>query len=217
MAKQPPTGLPNGVPNRYYADCTRRVRQAYADVAAQHDPKVGNDAVTFGISVGRAVWYRLDQQFVGHPTVKVLRPENSFELAVGLVTFRPFKLGDTTLDNVWSSFPYNTEATGRMASINVTQLHIPAIGQPLHYVLGHFGNPQSGFAMLYLCVPITDRSGRVISWSTAVRIDTLGMGGAGTPVGGPKPLPRPPVRLRPTPLVSESEHEGESSPSSGGA
>lgn len=211
MVKQATSGLPSGVPRSFYAECTQQVRTAYSDMAAQHDPKIGNDAVTFGIGVSRSVWFRLAQRFTGDQAVKIHRPDGSFELILAGNTFKPCKLGDTALDNVWTSFPYNADATARMAVTNVAQLHIGVIGAPINYVLGHFGNPQTGFAMLYLCVPVSDRSGNIVSWSTAIRIDNLGRSGSTARIVGPKPLPRPPVRLRDEPLTATGT-EGDSSP-----
>lgn len=188
--------LPGPLTAQRCGELTTCVRQAYTDISRQHNPAVGNDAITYGIAVSRAVWFRLEQRYARSHAVRIERPDNSFELVISGLRLRPFKLGDSAGDNVWSSMPWNVQATTRMATLNVSQLQL-GIAAPSNYVLGHFGSPGVGFAMLYLCSPILDRQGRVVQWASAIRIDNLG--GATQPVRRPQPQPlgRPPIRVLP--------------------
>lgn len=199
--------LPSALAPGICKDLALGVRQAYADIGRTHDPKIGNDAVTFGISVSRAVWYRLSQRFEGHEIAAVEHPDGAFELLIGDLRIHPFKLGNTAQDNVWTSYPWNQRSAHAMASINVEQIGLGLGGQPRSFVLGHFGSPQ-GFAKLYICVPMFDR-GKIFQWASAVRIDDLDAGTQPVERPAPAPIAPPRVQLRPVPLVSNEPDHGE--------
>jgi hypothetical protein len=205
------SNLPSALTPRICTDLTLGVRQAYADICRTHDSKIGNDSVTFGISVSRAVWYRLGQRFEGHEIAEVEHPDGGFELLVDGLRIHPFKLGNTTQDNVWTSFPWNQRSANAMASINVEQIGLGLVGQPRRFVLGHFGGPQ-GFAKLYICVPMFDR-GKIFQWASAVRIDDLDAGAQPAQRPTPAPIAPPRVQLRPVPVVSEPDHGETADPS----
>lgn len=183
------------------ADLTQAVRQAYADIGRLHDPAVGNDPITFGISVARAVWFRLGRRFDASSNFSVEHPDGSFELRDERTALRPFKIGNVVEDNVWTSFPWNQHAAHKMASINAEQIDLGLGSQPRRLILGHFGNP-SGFAKLYFCVPMFDRSGKIFQWAAAIRIDDdQPMVYPARPA--PAPIAPPRIRLRAVPIEAE--------------
>lgn len=198
----PPTFTPN-----IRRDLTDAVRQAYADIGRSHDPTVGNDAITFGISVARAVWYRLGQRFATSLTFAVEHPEGSFELHdESRTAVRPFKIGNVIEDNVWAAFPWNQHAANTMASVNAEQIGLGLGAQPRRLILGHFGSP-AGFAKLYVCVPMFDRSGKIFQWAAAIRIDEADSGMQEPARPAPAPIAPPQIRLRVVPIEPEAPGE----------
>lgn len=188
-------------------ELTAAVQHAYSDICRVHDPRVGNDSITFGISVARAVWFRLGQRFAASSTFAVEHPDGSFELHDDSRTaLRPFKIGNVVEDNVWTSFPWNQHAAHTMASINAEQIDLGLGAQPRRLILGHFGSP-AGFAKLYVCVPMFDRSGKIFQWAAAIRIDDAESGTQAPGRPAPAPIAPPRLRLRAVPV--EPEESGE--------
>lgn len=188
-------------------DLTDAVKQAYADIGRTHDPMIGNDAITFGISVARAVWYRLGQRFAASSIFAIEHPEGSFELHDDSRTaLRPFKIGNVVEDNVWTSFPWNQHAAHTMASVNAEQIGLGLGAAPRRLILGHFGSP-AGFAKLYVCVPMFERSGKIFQWAAAIRIDDANSGMQEPARPAPALIAPPRVRLRAVPI--EPEEPGE--------
>src|SRR4051794_18835629 len=56
------------------------IREVYGMNARRHDPLVGDDGVTFGISVWRNTWFRLEEDLAPIEGWKTSRPKGSLAI-----------------------------------------------------------------------------------------------------------------------------------------
>lgn len=97
------------------------------------------------------------------PGVDTRKKSGSTEIRFGVFTLRPYKLGHSEEDGVWSSSPNNTKSVAlrQMAYHNIAP-PLPGmdLDHPAEYtdfVIGHFGafdeDHSEGCRAIYLCIP----------------------------------------------------------------
>ena len=154
--------LPRDFPVHLIPHVVDKIRQSHEENHEYHDPSIGHGSASYGIHVHETVCYRLTE-LKELPGVEVQRRLGSVEIRFGAFLLRPYKLGDSESDDVWSSYPNNVK------SIALTQMANHNIAPPLpglymeesvtytDFVIGHFGafddDHSEGCRAIYLCVP----------------------------------------------------------------
>lgn len=188
-------GLPDDFSPAVRRAFANSVVSAYSDNGTYfYDPEVGHNAMTLGQQINASIRKYLPNELqrlegVGYQ----LRP-NTIDVFVGeLITARPAKLGYSSADDIWSSFPRSQATVRRMALNNLhytPAFEDPDFPGPRHFFIGHFGD-QDGCQAIYLCAPDIKRATGRFGWQLCVPIyladevmDTLESGNS-TP--GPDP------------------------------
>lgn len=196
------------------------MQQTYEISQDRHDPRVGDDALTFGIHVWKSgVLYLGDAVRAIGGSAEVVN--QSLSMRIDNVELRHHKLGDTESDNPWTSFPGSTGPASRMPGrAEVTQLEfdLPEDDHRVFYdwVIGSYGNPEDGLRAVRLHAVGGHRAldGSISRWEAVYTLFDVGS----TPAvrATPEPLapaaaavevtPEPAVELHPE--VSEHNSSG---------
>lgn len=104
----------------------------------------------------------------------------SVEIYYGPYVLRPYKLGNSEEDDVWSSRPHNVDSVILRQMANRNQVPpLPGLGwpepleEPTDFVIGHFGaydeEHSEGCRAIYLCVPwyVDDQ---FVGWRNCIQI-----------------------------------------------
>jgi hypothetical protein len=146
--------------------------EAYQEVGSFHRPERGFNSFTFGVNVWTIAQFQL------HELVR----EQAWDLEEGVehqrVTFVKdglhlscYKVGSSSEQNIFSSFPNNQNAAKRLVQNN-HQYDLFGYGYhqdaPMDLVLAHLGNPERGLEAVYLCVPSAiGTDDRISEWAYA--------------------------------------------------
>lgn len=154
--------LPPEFPAHLIPKIVSKVRLGYEENHPYHDPSIGHGPVSYGTHVHETVCFRL-MELDEFPGVDTQKKSGSTEIRFGVFTLRPYKLGHSEEDDVWSSYPNNIKSVAlkQMAYHNIAP---PLPGMDLDYpaeytdfVVGHFGafdeEHSEGCRAIYLCVP----------------------------------------------------------------
>lgn len=188
-------GLPDDFSSVIRRAFINSVVSAYSDNGTYYyDPDAGHNAMTLGQQVNSSIRKYLPEELRGLEEVGYQLRPNTIDVVVGeLITVRPAKLGYSSADDVWNSFPRSRATVRRMALNN---LHFtpafddPDFPGPRHFFLGHFGD-QDGCQAIYLCAPAVQEGMNQFGWQLCVPIYLADEGvnpltsGDGTP--GPDP------------------------------
>ncbi len=190
--------LPEQFPVRLVPDLVFQIRQAYEENHEYHDPSLGHGPASYGMHVHDTVCYLL-KELEEYQGVETYSKSGSVEIHYGAFVLRPYKLGNSEEDDVWTSRPHNVDSSAlrQMADRN-SMPPLPGLGwpempeeEPTDFVIGHFGaydNEHSeGCRAIYLCVPwyVDDQ---FVGWKSCIQIynaveeDLQGEGGGLPPV-----------------------------------
>jgi hypothetical protein len=170
--------LPQGFPADLIPDLVVEIRRSYEENHEYHDPSIGHGPTSYGIHVHETVCLRLlDLEEL--PNVSARRKSGSIEVRYGPFVLRPYKLGESEEDDVWSSFPNNVSSTAltRMANHNNAP-RLPGLewSEPVEFtdfVIGHFGaydeEHSEGCRAVYLCVP-RYLDGKFGGWTHCIKV-----------------------------------------------
>jgi len=173
--------LPQHFPADLPTSLVSKIRLSYEDNYDNHDISLGHDAASYGILVHKTVCHRL-KELREESGIDVRPKSGSVELRVGPYTLRPYKLGESEEDDVWTSYPNNLHSSAllQMASRNNAPL-LPGIDwsepvepfEPTDFVIGHFGayddEQSEGCRAVYLCVP-RYVNGNFGGWENCIKI-----------------------------------------------
>jgi hypothetical protein len=195
-------GLPPSITPAVCQRLVAAVRQAYHANVALWSSAIGHDSQTYGQMLYKSIWHFLEQELFGMPGVTCHRTPMSFEVHIGPVVIKSYKLGRSEEDDLDQRFPSNPFATQVMALENLEQLQLfDQEPMPTHFVLGHQGNPVTGAQTVYLLAPLVNGTG--YEWALRVRIDQ-------PPAQQPPAPPLPaPVPIAPAPLRPRARPERE--------
>ena len=187
--------LPAEVSDEIKSRLVRAVKRAYDENMPLWRTAVGHDTQTFGLMLFKSIWHYLEIELAGVSGVRCLRTANRFEIHIGPVVIRSYKLGHGEADPVDERYPSNEMAAALMALDNLEQLHLalPEDSEPTNLILGHQGNPITGMTAVYLLVPLAN--GSSYEWDLIVRIDQPPASASGPDL--PQPAPIRPAPLRP--------------------
>lgn len=153
----------------------RCLQRAYDDAAERHDPSIGSNELTFGVS---AYVYAVFQ--ISHaPEVE----EGLIEIESRTPTFRArtgefeFACHRVRLGDIWSSFPGNNGAIGEMIEGSLWLPGLdprfdpsfepgPEIERARKVVIAHAGDPHDGLQAVHVCIPRHCKpSGQIDEWA----------------------------------------------------
>ena len=155
--------LSKGFPVHLVPEIVAKIRQGYEENHDYHDPSLGHGPASYGMHVHDTVCYRL-KELEEEPGVDTQSKFGSVEIVYGPFVLRPYKLGYSEEDDVWTSRPYNVDSTALRQMANHNQVPpLPGLGwpepsnSPTDFVIGHFGaydeEHSEGCRAIYLCVP----------------------------------------------------------------
>lgn len=151
------------------------VKRAYDTALDVHDPASGSNNSTFGHDL---YWYCVHElkeiaQDESSP-LELIRERPDFRLRIGSYILACHRVGTDAQQDISISFPNNNRAAGHLARSNNQQLFLPGFEDKeldpmggslmLNVVLAHIGNPTDGACAIYLCLPINEENGRIMSW-----------------------------------------------------
>ncbi len=154
--------LPQNFPVHLLPEIIDKIRQSHEENHEHHDPAIGHGPTSYGIHVHETACHRL-MELSELPGVETRRKFGSVEIRFGSFVLRPYKLGDSEKDDVWSSYPNNVNSVAltQMANHNVAPplpgLDHQELTEFTDFVIGHFGaydeEHSEGCRAIYLCVP----------------------------------------------------------------
>ena len=191
------------------------LKTSYSDAQEKHDPLVGSDGLTFGISVYSFTCFRLAQRLDGSDGVALISRHPTFRLKIGRFVVGAHRVSSDEGDEIAETFPPNQNAAGRLCGPQ--QMPMPFPGhEPLAdvkpdggIIIAHVGNPDVGLAAVYLAMPESvDEQNRIDGWRYTERIWSRNGGG---PSGDRKPIlvVVPPPEVVPEPVVRRRSKSGE--------
>lgn len=141
------------------------VAQAYADASDLHQPEVGSDARTYGMSVYTFVWHRIMESGL----VKVTAKE-PFWFEFGDHMVAAHRVTGPAGAGINASFPRDRSEWPTTVLRQGTFDFEPQPGVTNNVlVLAHIGNEKEGLLEVHLCRPLVDEYGHLACWSeTAV-------------------------------------------------
>ncbi|REG31010.1 hypothetical protein ATI61_106480 [Archangium gephyra] len=143
---------------RKLVDC---VAQAYADASDLHDPEVGSDARTYGMSVYTFVWHRIMESGLVRVTAK-----EPFWFEFGDSMVASHRVTGPTGAGINGSFPRDRSEWPTTVARQGTLDFEPQPGVTNNVlVLAHIGNESEGLLEVHLCRPLVDEHGHLASWA----------------------------------------------------
>jgi hypothetical protein len=177
---------------------TKIIAEVYVRNAARHDPVLGDDATTFGISTSRNIANLAVQRLNDRPGVSVRLVDTALEVLCGGYVLRQYKLPGVTRDvsvNAISWDDSEAKLDGAVANSATGQLTLDAdleegagafgavVPAMRHLRLAHAADLENGQCVIYLGVPRDNRLGGLPWFDVAVVFGDPGSGlaGAGRP------------------------------------
>jgi hypothetical protein len=155
-------------------------------------PQYGHDAMTFGLMLYKSKVHFLKKLAEQHEWIRIANYGACFRFEINGYTLATHRIGDSVNEDVAGLFPGNKTAAPRLAAKNRKQLVLPFVDEVIqdgtgkyddsgcrNLILADIGNPEDGFCILYLNVPIdVSPDGRVgkrgtthLIWSTEEMLD----------------------------------------------
>jgi len=126
----------------------RALARAYTESQDRHDPALGDDAMTFGIHVWKSGAFFLVQELADLPGASTEDRSQSLEILIERCRLRLHKLGNSELDNPFTSFPGHVGPATRMGRVVYEQLEFEVVIEErevhLDWVIGHYGSADEG-------------------------------------------------------------------------
>jgi hypothetical protein len=181
---------------------TKIIAEVYVKNASRHDPLLGDDATTFGITTSRNIANLAVQRLNEMPGVSARLIDTALEVLCGGYVLRQYKLPGATRDvsvNAISWDDSEAKLDGAVANSATGQLSLDAdwaqgagafgrvVPAMRHLRLAHAADVESGDCVIYLGIPRDNRIGG-LPWFDVVVVfgdagdGHLGSGTAGDPV-----------------------------------
>lgn len=184
MSARPPAHLLKSFDDELTALIAEGLDRAYQIVSKTHDPKLGFNAVTFGLNLYYVVVFQVVEELKKREQtrIKVLSERPVFRLLVDDTwEVAVHRVGSSAADDIYESFP--STASSAVAAM-VAQQSLPFVRAPItprnfdnatKVVLAHLGNYVDGLCALYACIPTRfaptgepdAEEGRIIEWGVA--------------------------------------------------
>ena len=211
---------------------TKIIGEVYARNAARHDPVLGDDATTFGITTSRNIANLAVQRLKELPGVRARLVDTALEIMCDGYVLRQYKLPGVTCETSVDAISWeDSEAkldgaiensvTGQLTFDADLEAGAQAFGAVVpvmrHMRLVHAGDLETGECVIYLGIPRDNRDGGRPWFDVAVIYgDPGGAGGENrgpgvprdpSPPAGPRydELPMPDVGLAPRPAARPNE------------
>ena len=199
------------------------ITEVYAKNAARHDPVLGDDATTFGITTSRNIANLAVQRFNHTPGVSARLVDTALEVLCGGFVLRQYKLPGAARDvsvNAISWDDSDAKLDGAVANSATDQLSLDAdlaegagafggvVPAMRHLRLAHAADLDTGDCVIYLGIPRDNRIGG-LPWFDVVVVfgdpgevaQGTGLPGAPAEPAGPRydqlPLPELELARRP--------------------
>lgn len=145
--------------------------QGYENVADYHNPGIGHNSATFGFCVYHCCKFEFAKiASLPDSTVTIFK-ENPFFLKIGKSLAGFYKVGYSSNDNIWDSFPKNTHGALQLVDYDLTNTYLPGFEKKVelrhNIILSHLGNPEEGLCALYICIPSRVENGHIREWGYA--------------------------------------------------
>lgn len=180
------------------------IAEVYLRNAARHDPVLGDDATTFGITTSRNIANLAVSRLKGLPGVHVRLVDTALEVLCAGYVLRQYKLPGSTCDVSVDGISWedsDAKLDGAVANSSAGQLTLDAdldggsdafaevIPLLRHLRLVHAGDLESGECVIYLGIPRDNREGGR-PWFDVARIhgNLESSGGLENGTGGPRKL-----------------------------
>jgi hypothetical protein len=189
----------------------RSLRTAYEISQERHDPEVGDDAMIFGQHIWKSGSHFLKRELEGLPGCQADFVNQSLDIQIGRARLRHHKLGESEQDDPACCFPNHPGPASRLGPEQLEmELHWSQ-GQPvehLGWVIGSYGNPEEGLAMVCLQAVGGERAldGSISRWE---EIAIIYQASSGAAVASAIPAPRAETVIAPEPEVGLHEDETE--------
>jgi hypothetical protein len=153
-------------------------------LANKRDHRPRDNLNIFGLRVSVHLWRALKERHADLADADIVEENNATYLRIGPLKVGIHKLGQSADDDIHSSFPDGTATQRSYGKGNAAQLALfeanplPPIPDEQAFALtqltvGHFGNPEDGFAKWYVGAYIYDDEGRP-GWAWATRQSIAG-------------------------------------------
>jgi hypothetical protein len=189
----------------------RSLLGAYEISQERHDPEVGDDAMTFGQHIWKSGSHFLKRELDGLPGCQADFVNQSLDIQIGRARLRHHKLGESEQDDPFRCFPNHLGPASRLGPEQLEMELQWARGRPvehLGWVIGSYGNPEEGLAMVCLQAVGGERAldGSISRWEEIV---TIYQASSGAAVARAIPAPRAETVIAPEPEVGLHEDETE--------
>jgi hypothetical protein len=172
--------LESAFPSEIIRCLVEALTEAYEVTDERYAPHYGHDAMTFGLMLYKSKVYFLKNLAEQYKWIRIINHGACFRFEINGYTLATHRIGDSVNEDVAGLFPGNKTAAPKLAANNKKQLVLPfpdvvIQGEADEYddsgcrnlILADIGNPDDGFCMLYLNVPIdVSPDGRVGKWGT---------------------------------------------------
>lgn len=159
---------------RVLSAMTTIVGEVYLRNTARHDPALGDDATTFGITTSRNIANLAIPRLRGLPGVGARQVDSALEILCAGYVLRQYKLPGTTLDVSVNAITWDdseakldgaieNSATGQLTLDADHEAGPQAFGAAVppmrHLRLVHAGDMETGECVVYIGVPVDNRAG----------------------------------------------------------
>jgi hypothetical protein len=194
---------------------TKIIADVYLKNATRHDPLLGDDATTFGITTSRNIANLAVQRLNDIPGVAARLVDTALEIMCGGYVLRQYKLPGATRDvsvNAISWDDSEAKLDGAVANSSTGQLSLDAdleegagafggiVPAMRHLRLAHAADLENGDCVIYLGIPRDNRLAGLPWFDVTVLFGDPGQGQLGSAVpGGPAPSAGPSYDQLPLP------------------
>ena len=163
---------------------------AYTENCGRFSDDLGDNNLTFAVSVIHNLRHLLDEAFVGEPGVVPSRPANSFQLEIdGKVAIHFYKapsgpsdVGEIRFDESKKKIQLIAENSAQLAFVFDDAAQVVPGREPRHLIVIHAGTPARGFIGASIGAPLfSPVNGTIWLWRESLTSD----GASSTPAAEP--------------------------------
>lgn len=141
------------------------LRVACDNAAEHHDPAVGSNNQTFGISAYNFANFELRKRTEWEsPMIEFVSDYPVVRFRAGEYEFGAYKVGRSEADNINECFPNSETAAADMIPYPYLPGLEPELENAREVVLAYMANPDDGLCAAFLCLPSAKENNRITEW-----------------------------------------------------
>lgn len=144
------------------------LKAAYQNGCDRHDPKIGDNATTFGITLYYHACHMLEQTngAIRGAAEILSKAPGAFRIRLGAVTMALHKVGNQTPNDFDNCILNRSVSIAR--DLEYTGLYLPGFepdySKMTKGVICHFGNPEEGLRSVYVAIPGRIENEKILEW-----------------------------------------------------